>query len=636
MCGIAGIYSRRRPVSEDALIAMTDCLSHRGPDDRGFFLNSKIGLGHRRLSIIDLNLGHQPIFNEDESVCAVFNGEIYNFEPLRTKLIAQGHHFKTHCDTEVLVHLYEEEGLGLTHELNGMYAFALWDQKRQRLMLARDPLGMKPLFYHELEGQLIFGSEIKSLRRYPGFNDRINLESLHHYLSLMWIPTPLTIYEKVYKLPPGHRLTIGANQRLQIERFWEPNAHQETFARMSEMDITDLFEERFKNAVKTHLMSDVPFGAFLSGGLDSSAVVAYMQKYLDRPVKTFAIGFDGPKYFDELPYARRVADYLKTNHHEFIVCPQPRELLPQVTALYDEPFAVSSAIPTYLLAKYARRHVKMVLTGDGGDELLAGYTARYRADSFAQLLRRLIPTSLLRPCANLLSRPWPVPSMTPGANFLNKSLKFCSALGLESNHHYASYLSKLDEKAKQRLYAPALRQALQGVSTLTLLSGHFNNQSAPDLLANRLIGDMTSSLVDEMLTKVDRATMGVGLEARIPFLDRYLVETVLNIPSRMKLRGKESKYILRKALASQLPQDVLRRPKHGFEVPVDNWMRSSLREYLEDLLSPSHLNGHAYFDNREIQRYVTEELNGTYDHGHRLWILLAFQTWYDYVYKNKP
>ena len=632
MCGIAGLFSRSQPPSDPLLRTMTESLVHRGPDGEGYFVNSKVALGHRRLSIIDLEGGQQPVFNEDRSVCAIFNGEIYNFKELRLNLIAKGHKFKSRGDAEVLVHLYEENQEQLVHQLRGMYVFAIWDQRKELLLIGRDPLGMKPLYYLQSNGQFVFASEIRALRRHPSFSGQINHASVHHYLSLMWVPSPGTIYRDVFRLPAGHMVTIGTDQPLRISRFWEPKPKDIEFS--SQTEAIEFFEEAFSSAVRSHLVSDVPLGAFLSGGLDSSAVVAYMQRHVEGPIKTFSIGFSGKDYYNELPFARQVASHFKTEHHELIVDSVAQDLLAQVATLFDEPFAVSSAIPTYLLSKHARQTVKVVLTGDGADELLAGYSNRYVADRCANLFEQFVPRSLLQlvgRCGLSISN---VPSHFSCSSWANRGLKFCRALSYENYDRYVSYLLKLNEEEKKRLYSLAFKHEINSESTLSLMGRYYRGMEARNLLENRLLGDMTSSLTDEMLTKVDRTTMAVGLEARVPFLDLSVVSAALSLPSHLKLNGLTSKYVLRKLLNDQLPTAIVRRRKHGFEVPVDRWLRTSLKNYALDLLSPAHIASHGFFDPKEVQRYLKEEFEEGVDHGHKLWTILIFQTWYDNVYKG--
>lgn len=615
MCGITGIfnYGSQNKLNRADLEGITALLTHRGPDDDGYFLNHQVGLGHRRLSIIDLTTGHQPIYNEDKTVITVFNGEIYNFLELKKNLESKGHRFQTHSDTEVIVHLYEEYGEDFTQHLRGMFAIALWDAVKKKLCLVRDRLGIKPLFYAVDRDKILFASEIKSIIQYPGFNKKMEWEALHDYLSFMTTTGRKTIFENVHRLLPGEILTCtdrGIAQRY----YWQP---QEIQGRRQYS--SGQFLEQLQEVVKSHLISDVPLGAFLSGGLDSSTIVALMSRAMDTPVKTFSIGFTGSKYYDETPYARRVAQYLKTDHQEFTVSPRVKDIIPEILDHFDEPFAVSSALPTYFLAKLAREKVKVVLTGDGADELLAGYDYRYWAIRLAGIYDRF-PTLKHIPLPQLL-----------GGIFKDKKAKlekFYAQLKADPRLRYFRYLTKFQEEAKWNLYSKEIRNEINHDSSKDFCR-YYDEFNSDDTLNRWLYVDMKTSLPDEMLTKVDRMTMAFGLEARVPFLDHKLVEYVLSLPSVAKLKGRTSKYILRQAIADILPQDILKRPKHGFEVPVDEWIRGELKDYARGYLNKGFLNEQGIFDGTVVEYLLDEHISHRKNYGHQLWALLMFGVWYE-------
>ncbi len=620
MCGIAGIfnYGSQEKLNHHDLERITGLLTHRGPDEAGYFCNHQIGLGHRRLSIIDLTTGHQPIYNEDKTIVTIFNGEIYNFIELKETLMKKGHRFETHSDTEVIVHLYEEYGEDFVEHLRGMFAVALWDASKKKLCLVRDRLGIKPLFYFVDHNKILFASEIKSIVQYPGFEKKIALEALHDYLSFMTTTGRKTIFAGVLRLLPGEML-VCTQEKITQRFYWEPEKIEKRKVYSAQE-----FLEQLQEVVKGHLISDVPLGAFLSGGLDSSTVVALMSRVMDKPVKTFSIGFTGSKYYDETPYARRVAEYLKTDHQEFIVTPRVVDVIPDILKYFDEPFAVSSAIPTYFLAKLAREKVKVVLTGDGADELLAGYDYRYWAIRLGEIYDRFP-----------LLKGIPLPQLLGGILKGKKAKleKFYSQLHVNPRLRYFSYMTKFQEENKRQLYSDSMCNQIGNYDSSRDFCHYYDQLKDDDVLNRWLYVDMKTSLPDEMLTKVDRMTMAFGLEARVPFLDHKLVEYVLSLPSSEKLKGRTSKYILRRAIAAILPPDILKRPKHGFEVPVDEWIRGELKDYARDYLNKQRIDKEGIFSGSMVESILQDHLTHKKNYGHQLWSLLMFEVWYEKYFR---
>lgn len=616
MCGICGVfnYENREPAARQELEAMRATLAHRGPDEKGLYLDKEAGLAHQRLSIIDLATGQQPIFNEDRSVAVVCNGEIYNFAALRASLSAKGHSFYTRSDAEVIPHLYEDAGEDFARQLRGMFAIALWDAKARKMILVRDRVGIKPLFYSLRQGRLFFGSEIKAILSARGLARRIDYESLHNYLSFMTTTGAKTIFEGIQRLLPGQML-ICSGSGVRTRAYWAPPRHTAA-ARTSPAEFLELLSE----TIESHLVSDVPLGAFLSGGIDSSTVVALMSRLTSKPVKTFAIGFSGDAYYNELGFARAVAAHFKTEHHEFIVTPDIAEAIPKITAYFDEPFAASSALPTFFLAQLAREKVKVVLTGDGADELLAGYHDRYLALKFLPLFDRF---------PFLKNRAFAGAACILAGKRRQKAEKFFAHIRAPRELRYFRYLSKFQEKEKAALYSEELRAQTAGFDSSRDLLSYYLESSQGDELNRWLYADFKTSLPDEMLTKVDRMTMAFGLEARVPFLDHVLVEYLCALPSREKLRRGSSKHILKKAVAGLLPPLILKRPKHGFEVPLDDWLRKELREYSRDYLNEARIRREGFFDWKAVEGLLEAHAKKKANLGHQLWILLMFEVWHE-------
>jgi asparagine synthase (glutamine-hydrolysing) len=619
MCGICGIVGYTG-VDRMVLARMARALVHRGPDDEGHDVReyddgTAVGLGFRRLSIIDLDTGNQPITNESGSITLVFNGEIYNFRELRTELEARGHRFATNADTEVIVHLYEERGAACVERLNGMFAFALWDEERRELVAARDRFGKKPFYYATVGQDLLFGSELKSLLEHPRCPRSLDFTSLSRYLELEYVPTPRSIFAGVHKLPGGHLLRWRAG-RVSTESYWDLN--YETSALSSDEDYVERFREHFRAAVKRRLMSDVPLGAFLSGGIDSSSVVAMMADA--RPeggVKTFTIGFGEPT-FDESSHARRVAAHFGTEHHEHVFTPRVLlDLLPTVADFLDEPFGDASILPTYLLSKFTREHVAVALGGDGSDELLAGYPT-FPADRLARLYRvpRSLHERLLMPLADRL------PVSTANFSFDFKIKRFLRGAPLRTPERHVAWLGSFGTDEQSSL----LQRPLEGVVGEWRMA--YDSAPTRDEVERLMYAYAKTYLQDDILVKVDRASMARSLEVRAPFLDGELVEFLGSVPARLKLHRLDSKHLLKRSMAKILPEGIAERPKKGFGIPIAEWFKRELREPLHDELSPARIADQGIFQPEEVQRLVSEHLTGRRDHRKQLWTLFVFQLWH--------
>ena len=618
MCGIAGFADRQHPSgsrkeTDFALVhAMCEVIRHRGPDDEGIHVEGGVGLGMRRLSIIDLSTGHQPMHNEDESVWIVFNGEIYNYRELRAQLEAAGHRFYTSSDTETIVHAYEQWGEECFARLRGMFGLALWDRRARTLLLARDRAGIKPLHYAEHGGRLYFGSELKSLLAAGAVDGAIDLESLDHYLSFLYTPRDRSIFNGVSKLPPGHALR-WRHGHAEVRPFWQISADQ-TFRGTAE-DAAEELRRVLADAVRSHMVSDVPLGAFLSGGVDSSAVVGLMAEASDRPVKTFSIGFDEPEY-DELEHARTVAAHFSTDHHEFVVRPDALGILDRLIEHFDEPFADSSAIPTWYVSEIARQHVTVVLSGDGGDELFGGYD-RYLPHPRVERFDRL-PIPGRRKVAAMV---WPLlPHGAQGKNFLRHV-----SLGTDARFIDSVALFRDDEKAA--LYSPELRASLRGASAKKTLARHFDRFAALAPHDRMMRFDFETYLPEDVLTKVDRMSMAHSIESRVPLLDNSVIDFAAALPAHLKIRQGRRKHVLKEAVKGLLPPGILDRKKQGFGVPLDVWFRGRLRDVFADVLGSARTRQRGYFQPAFIERIVQEHVSGRRDHTLRLWQLLVFELW---------
>jgi asparagine synthase (glutamine-hydrolysing) len=623
MCGIVGIVDRvgTREIDRALLGRMNDSQTHRGPDEQGLFVAPGVGLGHRRLSIIDLSSGQQPLFNEDRSVVVVYNGEIYNFQELSRELIGQGHVFRTHCDTEVIVHAWEEWGEACVTRFRGMFAFAIWDAGRQTLFLARDRLGIKPLYYAELaDGQVLFGSELKSLLEHPDLPREIDPCAVEDYFAYGYVPDPKSIYRTVRKLAPGHTIAFCRDGTPATPRqYWDMS-----FAHVRPMREGEVGEElitRLRNAVKVRMVADVPLGAFLSGGVDSSAVVALMAGLSDGAINTCSIGFDVPDY-DESLFAEQVAARYATNHHVETVDPDDFDLIDRLAGFYDEPFADSSAMPTYRVCELARRRVTVALSGDGGDELFAGYR-RYRWHHYEEQVRQRIPAPLRRPLFGALGALYPKLDWAP--QFLRAKSTF-QALGRSTAEGFFHSVSVLHDGLRGHLFSPHMRRELQGYRALEVLESAMAAAPAEDHLSRAQYADIKTYLPGDILTKVDRASMANSLEVRVPILDHEFIEWAACIPASLRLKGREGKYIFKKALEPYVPHDTLYRPKMGFAVPISDWFRGPLRARVKDALLGPVLGDSGFFDMAYVEKLVTRHQSGVGEHGAALWALLMFES----------
>jgi asparagine synthase (glutamine-hydrolysing) len=619
MCGIAGIYTPdpRLPIEPRVLDAMTDSLPHRGPDGRGVHVAPGIGLGHRRLSIIDLSAGAQPLCNEDGSVWVVFNGEIYNFPELRGQLEARGHRFRTRTDTEVIVHGYEEWGDRAVERFRGMFVFALWDARRARLLIARDRLGIKPLYYAALPGGgLAFGSEIKAVVEHPDVSREWRVDALDAYLALQYVPTPMTIFAGVHKLSPGHLLTVE-DGRLRTERYWDLPFPGDGDA-LREEEYLGRLDELIHEAVRIRLISDVPLGAFLSGGIDSTAVVAAMVGASNGRVVTTSVGFREDAY-SEVAQANEVAHHLGCEHHEKMVTPDIADLLPRLAWHLDEPFADSSAVPTYYVSAAAREHVTVALSGDGGDELWAGY-ARHRMERIEAQARRWLGAAGSKAVSRVAH--W-LPLRLRGARSL-RSIGLPADQACAQKHAYGLF----EQGLRDRLYSAGFAEEVRDSDPLAAFRDIYASCQSPDPLDRALYLDVRTYLLDDILTKVDRMSMAVSLEARVPLLDHKLVEFAATVPMALKFQNGRGKYLLRRFLDGRVPRGVLERPKHGFEAPIADWLRGPLAPMTGDLLLGSRFRSRGIFSQATVTRMWNEHQSGARDHRHRLWSLLMLELWF--------
>ncbi|NOZ20344.1 MAG: asparagine synthase (glutamine-hydrolyzing) [Planctomycetes bacterium] len=626
MCGICGgiTWSPKHNLDEKLLQRMCRLMIHRGPDDEGAYVGDwskgQVGLGNRRLSIIDVEGGHQPIANEDGSVHVVCNGEIYNFRDLREQLVRQGHELRTRCDTEVIVHLYEDRGIEFLHELRGMFALALWDGNEERLVLARDRLGQKPLYYYRDNERLVFASSIKSILEAPGIPREVDREALHDYLTFQYVPHPLTMFRGIKKLPPAHYLVFDKGE-IRIERYWRPEFDEDHG--MLEHQCADHVRGLLQEATELRMISDVPLGAFLSGGIDSSIVVGLMSRLSKDPVKTFSIGFEEKKY-DELEYARAVADEFRTDHKEFVVRPNAVEIIPELVRQFDEPFADSSAIPTYYVSKMTSEFVKVALTGDAGDECFAGYP-RYRAVKIGELVDKM--PKLVK--GILSGAGWQgLPASVEQKTFRRRVKKFLAALARDPAQRYMMWISIFDEDSKRFLYTDDLAAEMADRDSFAFLKQYYDMPGRTDFLGRTTFVDMMTYLPCDLLTKVDVTSMAHSLEARSPFLDHKLIEFVATIPTHFKLRKLKTKHILKRAFGDLLPECIVKRPKMGFGVPIAEWFRKDLADYVRDVLLDARATGRGIFKKKSVEQLVNQHINRQADHGYRLWALLMLELWH--------
>jgi asparagine synthase (glutamine-hydrolysing) len=619
MCGIAGIHERdrRRRVEPAVGRAMLSAIVHRGPDDEGLHAEEWVALGARRLSIIDLPGGAQPIANEDGSVVVAFNGEIYNYRALRERLRRNGHTLRTEGDTEVIVHLYEELGEECVQELDGMFAFAVWDGRRRRLLLARDRLGIKPLYYADGDGRLLFGSEIKALLQHPGVEASLDHDALAAFLLLKYVPAPRTMFSGIAALPPGHLLTSDETG-VRVRRWWDVSFRRPE-PPPSEEEAVEGLRTRLQEAVRSHLVSDVPFGAFLSGGIDSSTVVALMSRELDRPVRTFAAGFAGADAeVSELPYARLVAEHYETDHHEVVI--GARDFIDRAEKVVwhlDQPIADNACLANLMVAELASRHVKMVLTGEGGDELFAGY-ARYAGEQLSPLFRRLPAPA--RALGMALTR------RSPGMS--RRRLALYALCQPDERRRLATWFPLMRPDMRDALAAGELIGAVGRAAPERLFADQLAHADGPESISRMLYVDTKLWLPDDLLARGDKMSMAASLEARVPLLDHRLVEFAATLPPSLKVKGLARKYLLRKVASDFLPEPILTRPKKGFPIPMGSWLRGEAREFCRDLLAPGTLERRGLFSPPAVARLLDEHESRAADHGAVLWALLSVELWH--------
>lgn len=622
MCGIVGELSfTSTPVNGATLERMRDSLVHRGPDDAGIFLSRNVGLGFRRLAILDLSpAGHQPMQSSDGNLTIIFNGEIYNFQALRTDLEKRGYVFRSRTDTEVILALYQEYELDFLTYLRGMFAIALWDAKRQRLVIARDRLGKKPLKYFLDDHGIIFASELKAILKHPRVPRQPDPVAIHHYLTLQYIPAPWTGFLGIRKLPAAHYAVIEQGE-MRIQRYWQLDFRQKEKREPEEW--VAAIQRELDESVKLRMISDVPLGAFLSGGIDSSAVVAMMARHSQRPVKTFSIGFHEAKY-NELPFAKMVAKQFNAEHTEFIIEPQTIDILPALASQYDEPFADSSAFATYILSKLTREHVTVALNGDGGDENFAGYE-RYPIFAFAQRLTKT--PKLLR---QALSRTTTLLRLLHSNTFLDRADRFSKSLLQSSARQYLEYMQYFSDEYKREHYSPEFSTRLGSTEdTSVWFSRVMDASGVSDPIDRAAFSDVQTYLPDDLLVKVDIASMAWSLEGRSPLLDHRLFELTAKIPSDLKVQGRQKKFIFRQALRGIVPDTILDRPKRGFSVPIDIWFRGTLNGYIQSHLLDGRFAKRNILTRETVQSLVHQHTHGRISYAYQLWSLLMLELWYE-------
>jgi asparagine synthase (glutamine-hydrolysing) len=622
MCGITGfINANGEAVNTAVAEKMNAAIIHRGPDEDGFYIHENVALAMRRLAIIDLAGGQQPIHNPDKTAWIVFNGEIYNYRELRADLEKDGAQLYTKSDTEVVLHLYDRYGVDCLQYLRGMFALAIWDTRDDSLFIARDRVGKKPLLYsHQPNGDLIFGSEFTALLKHPAISREIDYEAIHHYLSYICVPAPLTVYKQIRKLEPGHWLR-WKNGEIETKRYWLPDFSEKLD--ISEDEAQDEVLRILRESVRLRMISEVPLGAFLSGGVDSSAVVALMAEESSQPVKTFSIGFDEQDY-SELKYAKKVAEHVGAEYHEFIVKPNAMEVLPTLVEHYGEPYADSSAIPTYYVSKETRKHVTVALNGDGGDESFGGYE-RYSAMRLAERYKRY-PAILRKPFVEFPLSLLPTPDGRQ--NRLRRAKRFVEAAALPKTTRYLNWVSGTSPQLKQELYTEEFKRATADFHTKKILDEWFDKANGIGVLDASLMTDQQTYLPNDLLVKVDIASMAVSLEARSPFLDHHLIEFAAKLPENIKVSGLDTKTLLKKITAKLVPPEVVYRRKMGFGVPVGYWLRNEMKDFLyEILLSEKSLN-RGIFKPAAIKDLIQQHVSGREDHTFPVWTLLMLELWF--------
>ncbi|MFH1353952.1 MAG: asparagine synthase (glutamine-hydrolyzing) [bacterium] len=624
MCGIAGKISfSNRPVQECDIKRMTDVLAHRGPDDQGIYVspNQNIGLGHRRLSIIDLSKqGHQPMPYLNR-YWITYNGEIYNYQVKRKLLEKQGYSFRSQTDTEVILALYDKFGIDCLQHLRGMFAFAIYDQKTNQLFCARDRLGQKPFKYYSDSRVFIFASELKAILTQSEYHKEPDYLAIHHYLTLQYTPAPYTGFKDIKKLEPAHYLIVDLNTgKITNQPYWQLNFSNKL--NLSEQQWCNAIMEKLDEATRLRLVSDVPLGAFLSGGIDSSAIVGFMSRHTARPVKTFSIGFKEQAY-NELPFAQAVADHFHTDHTNFIVEPQALDILPPLVKQYEEPYADSSALPTYIVSKLTRQHVTVALNGDGGDENFGGYS-RYSIQKFALLYEkfRWLNAVIALPISKL--------AVDKIHNtFFQRAHRFSATIPQDYTHRYVNYVCYFTNEAKRQLYDPTMLKKVWSYDSYNIVANQFRRAQAADKLDQTMYADIKTILVDDFLTKWDIASMAVSLEARSPFLDHKFMELAAKIPSRLKIKGaNDRKYIFKKALAGFLPPDIINRPKRGFQVPLDMWFKGKLGVFAQDTLLSKRALNRNLFNQSVVADILHTHQRTNINNSTYIWSLLTLELWF--------
>jgi len=625
MCGICGIVNfNNKPIDTELLKKMNNMLYHRGPDEEGFFISSKanVGFGIRRLSIIDLETGSQPIYNEDKSIAIVLNGEIYNFLELRREL-EKKHRFKTKSDVEAVVHLYEEKGIDCLQNLRGMFALAIWDGNKKQLFLARDRIGKKPLYYTWLNGNFYFASEIKSFLAIPEFKKEINRKAIDLFLTYQYIPAPYTIWQNVYKVEAANFLCLDEEKRVIVKNYWDVDFREKT--NLSFEESKERIRELLREATKLRMISDVPLGAFLSGGHDSSIVVGLMSEISSKPIQTFSIGFKEEE-FSELRYARLIAKKFKTEHHEFIVEPKYIEILPKIVWHYDQPYADPSALPSYYISKMTRQFVKVALNGDGGDENFAGYL-RYRALAISRyigFLAKFFPEKLI----DLLEKILPQKISAPNRKPWEEAVKFLRPLKQPLHRQNLLWHAYFTEEQKKYVYSDEMKKNLSKHDAYLYFENCFFESKATEFIDKILYTDIKTYLAENLLVKMDVASMANSLEARSPFLDHKFVEFTASLPWDWKLRGLDTKFILKETFKNFLPAKILRRKKQGFGIPLGQWFRNQWKDFLQETIFSSKAISRNYFNIKNLKVLVEDHIYGRKDHGYCLWALLMLELWH--------
>ena len=627
MCGICGIvsHSPNFRIDKSMIVNMCDRIVHRGPDAEGYYVEDQMAFGMRRLRIIDLKTGDQPIFNEDKTIGVVFNGEIYNYMELKKDLIKKGHQFYTNADTEVLVHLYEEMGEGLVEKLRGMFAFAIWDKNKTKVFIARDRLGIKPLYYMQTPKYFIFASELKSILGLPFVAREINFDALSDYFTFLYVPAPLSIFKNINKLPSAHYMTLDGKGAI-IKRYWALRFENKSIGK-DENECIEEFLSILEGSVRCRLISDVPLGAFLSGGIDSSLIVAMMSRFSDRPVETFSIGYEGSgAYFDERKYSQIISERFGTHHHEFILKPPNiEELLEKIIPQFDEPFADASAIPNFILSKETRKYVTVALSGLGGDELCGGYE-RYIGCLLAEKYRKLpglLTGKMIPKMAGWL------PDSKKGSHFSERLKRFVNSANLPFLVRYFEIVGAFSEKEKGSLFAGGVVDLITRPSSKIFHDFYSELPQGSDPINSMSFLDLNTYLVDDLLTLTDRMSMANSLEARVPLIDHHMVEFFAGIPASLRVRKYSKKYLLKKAAERLLPREVIYRKKMGFSVPLVVWFRGEIRNYVKEVLSESNLRKLEFFNYSYVSRVLDDHFSGRRNYDEKIWALINFAKWYE-------